>query len=122
VGARDVNRATDFYWARVFPYEQHIEAEKLFHVTVRIRNYDEAPATGKLTAALPVGWTAALPVQNVHIHPQGEAEVEFAILPSEKRLNAPGRTAFSFALELNGKSLGGVCHGVGNYIRYPYHG
>ncbi|HPU86470.1 MAG TPA: MBL fold metallo-hydrolase [Candidatus Latescibacteria bacterium] len=122
IGSRNVNRATDFYWARVFPYEQHIEANRLFHVTVRIRNYADTSATGALTATLPPGWTAALPVQKVHIHAQGETEVEFAILPAEKHSSAPGRTAFSFALELNGKPLGGVCHGIGNYVRYPYHG
>jgi glyoxylase-like metal-dependent hydrolase (beta-lactamase superfamily II) len=122
VGDRDVNRTMDFYWARVFPYEQHIEAGKLFTVKVRIRNYENASVTGKLTAALPDGWSAALPIQNVHVHAQGETEVEFGILPSEKRLNAPAKTPFAFALELGGKPLGEVCHGIGNYIRYPYHG
>lgn len=122
VGERNVNRCADFHWARVFPYEQHIEPGKLFSVTVRIRNYDDTSATGTLTAALPAGWTAAVPVQNVHIHAQGETEVEFGILPGEKRLNAPGKTPFAFALELGGKPLGEVCHGIGNYVRYPYHG
>jgi len=122
VGDRDVNRAMDYYWARVFPYEQAIEPGKPFAVKVRIRNYDQKSANGTLTAALPEGWKAATPTQKIHIHAQGEAEVEFGILPGEKRLNAPSKTPFAFFLELNGRPLGEVCHGIGNYIRYPYHG
>ena len=40
----------------------------------------------------------------------------------ERRLGAPAKVAFGFALELNGKLYGEACHGIGNYIRYPYHG
>lgn len=122
VGSRDVNRAMDWYWARVHPYEQAIEPNKPFTVTVRIRNYDAKSANGTLTAALPDGWKASIPMQKLHIHAAGEAEVEFGIVPGEKRINAPAKVPFAFALELNGTSMGEVCHGIGNYIRYPYHG
>jgi len=122
VGDRNVNRAMDYYWARVYPYEQAVEAGKPFSVKVRIRNYENESVNGTLTAALPDGWKAALPIQKVHIHAGGEAEVEFGIVPGERRLNAAAKVPFAFALELNGKPLGEVCHGVGNYLRYPYHG
>jgi len=122
VGDRNVNRAMDYYWARVFPYEQPIEANKLFTATVRIRNYEKTSVNGTLTAALPKGWSAAIPVQKIHIHAGGETEVKFAIVPRERRIGAPSKVPFAFALELGGKPYGEVCHGIGNYIRYPYHG
>ncbi|MEW6756194.1 MAG: MBL fold metallo-hydrolase, partial [Candidatus Latescibacterota bacterium] len=122
VGGRDVNRAMDYYWARVYPYEQPVEPQRPFTVTVRLRHYEATPATGTLTAALPQGWCAAAPVQRVHLHPGGETEVEFALVPGERRPGAPAKVPFAFALELNGRPLGEVCHGIGNYLRYPYHG
>ena len=122
VGDRSVDRATDYHWARVYPYEQAIEPQRPFTVTVRIRNYEATAVTGTLTAALPDGWSANAPVQRLHAHPGGEAEVEFAIVPNERRAGAPSRVPFAFALELGGKPYGEICHGVGNYLRYPYHG
>ena len=122
IGDRDVNQAMDYYWAQVFPYEQAVEPNRPITVTIRIKNYDAASANGTLTAALPEGWTTPTPTQNVHIHARGQTEVEFAVLPGEKRTFGPAKVPFSFALELNGKPLGEVCHGIGNYIRYPYHG
>ena len=89
---------------------------------MRIRNYEATAVTGTLTAALPDGWSANAPVQRLHAHPGGEAEVEFAIVPNERRAGAPSRVPFAFALELGGKPYGEICHGVGNYLRYPYHG
>ena len=122
IGDRDVNQALDFYWAQVFPYEQAIEAGTPFSVAVKITNYDPDSANGTITAALPDGWSTATPAQQVHIHAGGQAEVQFTIVPGEKRLNAPAKVAFGFNLELNSRPYGEACHGIGNYIRYPYHG
>jgi len=120
IGDRDVNRAMDWYWAQVWPYEQGVEPEKPFSATVKVRNYERESANGTITAALPDGWKADHPVQKVHIHGGGSAELTFTIVPGERRAGAPGKVAYGFALELNGKPLGEVCHGIGNYLRYPY--
>jgi glyoxylase-like metal-dependent hydrolase (beta-lactamase superfamily II) len=122
IGDRDVNQALDYHWARVFPYEQAIEAGESFTVAVKITNYDPESVNGTVTAALPDGWLAVSPTQSIHIHGDGLAEVEFIITPGERRSGGPAKVAFGFALELNGRPYGEVCHGIGNYIRYPYHG
>lgn len=120
IGDRDVNEAMDWYKSKVFPYEQGIEPGTPFSVSVILKNYAPESANGTVTAALPDGWKADHPVQNVHIHGGGESEITFTIVPGDKRAGAPGKVAFGFAVELNGKPLGEVCHGIGNYLRHPY--
>jgi len=122
IGDRNVNQALDFYWAQVFPYEQSIKPGEPFSVKVTITNHESASANGTLTAALPQGWSTPIPSQKIHIHGNGQTDVEFTILPGDRRSGAPAKVAFGFDLELNGKPYGEACHGIGNYIRYPYHG
>ena len=121
VGDRDVNEAMDWYRYKVFPYEQSIVAGTPFEATVILKNHAAESANGTVTAMLPDGWSASDPMQTVHIHGSGETEVTFLVTPGEKRINAPSKVAYGFAVELGGKPLGEVCHGIGNYIRYPYH-
>jgi glyoxylase-like metal-dependent hydrolase (beta-lactamase superfamily II) len=120
IGDRDVNQAMDWYASQVFPYEQSVESGKPVEATVKLKNYDPESANGTITAALPDGWTADHPVQKVHIHGGGKAEVKFTIIPGDRRTGSPGKVPYGFAVEMNGKPLGEPCHGIGNYLRYAY--
>ena len=121
VGERSVDRAVDFHWAQVYPYEQAIEAGVPFRAEIRIRSYLSAPAPLSVTARLPKGWEVLEPDRECEIEPGEVLKLCFTITPAERVPNGPSKVAYGFSVVLNGKPLGEACVGLGSYIRYPYH-
>ena len=122
VGERNLDCAMAYHRAEVMPYEQPVEEGKPISVVVRVRNYEDKEKPVIITPSLPQGWSAESDRKTATVSPLGVVEVPFIITPGPRPVRGPSKAAFGFDLELDGTVLGEVCNGIGNYLRYPYHG
>ena len=121
VGKGKTDSALDFHWIHVYPYEQAIEAGVPFDVEVRFTNHEKWEVDCVLRPVMPSGWSAEPAERSFICESGGESSATFTITPAEHPDGHPAKVPFAFELILNGRSLGEACHGIGNYIRYPYH-
>ena len=122
VGHEAVNRALDFHWMHVTPYETHVAPGMPFSVEVTHRNHDQTAVHGVVRPSAPEGWLIEPTERAFTAEPGAEAVTRFKVTPGERTGRGPAKMPFAFRLELDGKDLGEACVGIGNYHYYPYHG